>query len=430
MVQHVQTPSHAGVLRLSPDGEASALYRVPVQLLPARRVDLLTQLSGAFDLAESQPLGHANRVAHLSLAVARRLRLDGPTRRRTLYAALLHDSGVAVRVLPPHIDHSGGHTASGAWIASLMGLDEDVQHIIRATHERWDGEGRPRRYAMDDIPVEALLISAAHWVSDVITPSDHPLRARAALKAVTADDLEPLVGLRVGRALVDELRSDEVWMRLWAEDLAVTLAADVPGEGRASHQHVDRVAAAMGEVVDSAMREEGRAANVAALASEIGRRLGFGAAHCRALRLASLLLDLGQLGVPRDVTEKPALLTVDEMEQMERHPGVAAKLLEAIPGFAEIAHWVETHHERPDGRGYPEQLTAAELPLASRILAVSDSFWALCADRPYRGAYSPEEAIAVIEAAAGEQYDLAVVAQLRPALAALRARNGLSAAAA
>ncbi|MSQ30168.1 MAG: hypothetical protein EXR68_06760 [Dehalococcoidia bacterium] len=114
----------------------SELYRAPVELLSARRVDLLTYLNGAFDVAEGQPAGHAVRVAYLALAFARRLRLDVATRRQVLHVALLHDSGVAVRELPAEVDASGGYTAAGAWVASLMGLEDAIQDAIRCTHKR------------------------------------------------------------------------------------------------------------------------------------------------------------------------------------------------------------------------------------------------------------------------------------------------------
>ena len=398
-------------------------YRAPVQLQPVRRAELMTHLAGAFDLAEGQPVGHAVRVAHIASAFARNLRFDAASRRRVVYAALLHDAGVAVRTLPDGVEPTGGHTAAGAWVASLMGLEPAVQEAIRASHERWDGDGRPRRLAMDDIPVEALLVSAAHWVADFLGSATHPLRARAELRGVHIDDLEPLVGLRIGHAVLDEVRGDALWMRMWSDDLATLVAQGVPGEARPSIQHVDRVAAAMGEVVDASVREPGRAKHVATLAAEIGRALGLDDSNLRALRIAAQVLDIGQLGVPRHITEKPAILSVEEMEVMQRHPGWGAQLLEGIPGFAEVARWVEAHHERPDGRGYPEQLAGGEVPLGARILAVADSFWALCAERPYRTAMSEADALTFVEGAMGTHYDPAVVRTLRPALAAQRGQG-------
>ena len=152
------TQRAGGSITAAPSGDARAddTGTDRERLEPLRRVELLARLSGAFDLAESQQLGHAARVAHIALQLADRIGIEDGERDRLLYVALLHDAGVAVRELPGEVDPVGGHTAAGAWAASLFGLDDEVQSAIRATHERWDGEGRPRGIAMAAIPDASL----------------------------------------------------------------------------------------------------------------------------------------------------------------------------------------------------------------------------------------------------------------------------------
>jgi len=390
-----------------------------IRLQAARRADLLAGLSGAFDLAEGQEPGHAARVAHVALAVSRRLGFDAARRRRIFYVALLHDAGVPVRMLPSGIDVTGGHTAAGAWAASLFGLDERVQRAIRATHERWDGAGRPSGLSMAAIPPEALVVSAAHWACDRIGPDDHPLRARAALLSTPAPEIAAAFGQGVAEALLAELRDDVMWMPFWDGQLSSRIAAEVTGDGRPAVSTVERLARAMGQLIDAAVREPGRSERIARLAMELARTGGYDIAFRRAIGVAARLLDLGQLGVPRHITEKPDLLTITEMETMRRHPGWSARLLEGIPGLDELASWVEAHHERPDGRGYPEMLDHAEIPMPARILAVADAYWALRANRPYRNALSSEQAVSTILAGAGEQFDRTAAGWLPAALAAL-----------
>ena len=174
----------------------------------------------------------------------------------------------------------------------------------------------------------------------------------------------------------------------------------------------------MGEVVDAAARESGRSHRVSTLAVELARLAGAPDSECRAIGVAAHLLDIGLLGVPRYVTEKPAILSVGEMDVMRHHPSWAARILETMPGMGDIAQWVEFHHERPDGLGYPEMLEGDELPLASRILAVADSYCALRAERPYRAAFSADDAASTLEQSAGQQYDPQVVDLLPRALPA------------
>lgn len=393
-----------------------------VVLRPSSPAELLAPLSGAFDLAESQSPGHAVRVAHLAVSVATRLGVEAATRRSVLYAALLHDSGVAVRDFPGGADPggaegSGGHTAAGAWVASRFGLDQRIQDAIRCTHERWDGQGRPHGLAMEQVPLESLIVSSAHWACDLAEDPENPLRARARILRASPRDVEPAAGARVAEALGEVLRDDSTWTGLWNDALPALVAGAAGGEGRPTAANVEQFAAAMGEVVDASAREPGRSARVATLAGELAGRVGVSARERRAVGVAALLMDIGQLGVPHYVADKPDVLTVDEVELIRRHPGWAARIIDFVPGLEQIARAVEAHHERPDGRGYSEQLAGDEIPLAARILAVADAYWALRAVRPYRETFSAAEAVEIIEASAGTQYDAELAGLLTEALA-------------
>lgn len=381
-----------------------------VRVRPARRIDMIACLSDGFDLAEEQAPGHAARVASLACDIAERLGLDAGVQRVVLHAGLLHDAGVSVRV-------AGGHTLGGAWVADLFGLDEAVQQAIRASHERWDGAGRPLGLGGTEIPWASLCVQAAHWVCETAEHAGNPLRARAEIARTPVDLLVPALGPAVAEAVREVVRDDETWLALWDDSLAVRLALAGASEGKPSRRKVIGAAEAMGIVVDSAVREVGRAARVASLARALGTEMGLPPGHIDALGVAGLLLDIGQLGVSRHIADKPAILTVDEMEQMRRHPGLGARILERVPGMGEVASWVESHHERPDGRGYPEMLEGDRLPLPPRILGAADAYCALRADRPYRAAFSRDEAIRLMEAGRNAQFDALVVQALPVALA-------------
>lgn len=396
-----------------PGATAPALPFSPtreIRVRPARRIEMIACLSDGFDLAEQQAPGHAARVASLACDIAERLGLDAEVQRVVLHAGLLHDAGVGVRM-------AGGHTAGGAWVADLFGLDEAVQGAVRASHERWDGTGRPLGLDGAEIPWASLCVQAAHWVCETAEHAGNPLRARAEIARTPADLLIPALGPAVAAAVREVVRDDEAWLAVWDDSLAARLALAGAPEGRPSRRKVIGAAEVMGTVVDSAVREAGRAARVASLARALGAKMGLPAGHVDALGVAGLLLDIGQLGVPRNIADKPSILTVDEMEQMRRHPGLGARILERVPGLAEVAGWVESHHERPDGRGYPEMLGGDRLPLPPRILGAADAYCALRADRPYRAAFPPDEAMRLMEAGRGAQFDALVVEALPAALA-------------
>jgi HD-GYP domain-containing protein (c-di-GMP phosphodiesterase class II) len=130
------------------------------------------------------------------------------------------------------------------------------------------------------------------------------------------------------------------------------------------------------------------------------------------LRRAALLHDIGKLGVSNRILDKPGRLTTAEFAQIREHPLVTRRILERVPGFAPLAPVAAAHHERLDGSGYPQGLTAAELTMPMRMLAVADVYDALTSERPYRAAMRSEQALAIIRVEAPHALDQAAAAAL------------------
>lgn len=143
---------------------------------------------------------------------------------------------------------------------------------------------------------------------------------------------------------------------------------------------------------------------VAALAVQFARSLGMPSDRVAKLETAALLHDVGKIGVSDVVLRKNDRLTAEEFAQVREHPHLAVRILRAIPG-TEILPWILGHHERWDGRGYPDGLAADAIPLEARILAICDAFDAMTSVRPYRAAMPTEDALDEIMAGAGSQFD-------------------------
>ncbi|MHB1808465.1 MAG: bifunctional diguanylate cyclase/phosphohydrolase [Solirubrobacteraceae bacterium] len=140
----------------------------------------------------------------------------------------------------------------------------------------------------------------------------------------------------------------------------------------------------------------------------MGRALGLSEREIGRVRLAGLLHDIGKVGVPDSILQKPGSLTDEERETIERHPALGAQILDH-PSLADIRDWVGAHHERPDGRGYPRGLRGEAIPLQARILAVADAYEAMTSDRAYSAAMDPTAARAELERHARTQFDERVV---------------------
>lgn len=140
-------------------------------------------------------------------------------------------------------------------------------------------------------------------------------------------------------------------------------------------------------------------------ARRMGERLGMGPKELQALEAASLLHDIGKLGVPDYILNKPGKLTEHEFNKMKIHPVIGAEILSNVKFDFPVASFVRAHHERWDGCGYPDGLRGEEIPLGARILALVDHFDALHSDRPYRRALTREEALEHIKNQSGIFFD-------------------------
>jgi putative nucleotidyltransferase with HDIG domain len=142
----------------------------------------------------------------------------------------------------------------------------------------------------------------------------------------------------------------------------------------------------------------------------VARALGVTAPHqLKAIEAGALLHDIGKLGVPDYLLNKPTTLTRAEFDVMKKHTTTGARILAAVNFPYPVVPIVRHHHERWDGKGYPDGLVAAEIPVGARILAVVDCFDALTSDRPYRPRLSDEEAVGILRERQGTFYDPAVV---------------------
>ncbi len=218
-------------------------------------------------------------------------------------------------------------------------------------------------------------------------------------------------------AAAKELGSDRTV--IYSDEVARTLAQPgLQGDGQLQLATVIALAEAL-DIRDTGTGQHSR--TVGRYAELMARELGLAEEHVERVRLAGVLHDIGKIGISDSVLSKAGPLDADEWQQMYTHPEIAARLL-SHPGFDDLRAWILAHHERPDGAGYPYRLSADEIPLEARIIAVADAYEAMTADRVYRPSLGAETARAELKAGSGSQFDPRVVSAFVRALDAGRAR--------
>jgi putative two-component system response regulator len=205
------------------------------------------------------------------------------------------------------------------------------------------------------------------WVVFLLTPQ-HNDHGDVVLEAgaddcvrTIANDRELLMRLMKARRMKQATDSLED-----AEMVITALANAVEGKDSYTCGHVERVGA---------------------YSVAIGRRLGLGEPDLLALKQGGIVHDIGKVGIPDHVLNKPGKLTDEELAIMRRHPLIGYDILKPLRTFHNVLPIVRWHHEKLNGRGYPDGISGEQIPILARIAAVADVFDALATDRPYRNAF-------------------------------------------
>jgi HD-GYP domain-containing protein (c-di-GMP phosphodiesterase class II) len=422
--------------------------------------DVLAGLSYALDLTEGQRQGHAVRSCLIGMRIGETIGLDETERSALFYALLMKDLGcssnaarfaalfgaddqdlkaaiktinwarftesfrfVTRNVAPGAFwlsrvwrgmavlskgpegarDVVRTRCERGADIAKMLGFPAPTVQAIRSIDEHWNGHGQPYGLKGHDIPAFGRIVGLAQTVE--VFASSYGVR--------TAFDM---AAARRGRwfepALVDALstlKHDQAFWQLLAEGDVLAEAARVTPRARvivADDEVLDQVAEAFARVIDAKSPWTYRHSNgVAALAIQLGTRLGLALPEMRTLKRAALMHDLGKLGVSNLILDKPGRLTDDEIAAMRQHPKHTRDILSRVGCFSPIAAVAAAHHERLDGAGYDCGMSAETISLSSRILAVADICDALRASRPYREGLPPERILDIMKREVGTAID-------------------------
>src|SRR5215213_10530425 len=408
---------------------------------PIRLSEVVRGLSHALDITEGEAPGHAARTCVIGMRLAQQLGLDAQSRSDLFYALLLKDAGCSANsarmaALFGADDHIAKRTSKRVdWAGKLPAFMWSVRTVaprgslrarterlraikdegevtaeaIRALDEHWDGRGQPRALRGEEIPLLGRIVCLAQTV-EIFHAAGGVRAAWGVARRRSGRWFDPSLVAALRGCLRDlDVKSD---VSEWEPEDRLLEADDA---------RLERIATAFAGVVDAkspwTYRHSDRASVIAA---GVAAALGADASTLDDLRRAAMLHDIGKLSVSNRILDKPGPLTEAEFAKVREHPLVTAEILGRVPGLRHLAPLASTHHERLDGHGYPHGLTAADLDMPMRVLAVADVFEAVTSERPYRAAMSAEQALRILRAEVPDRLDAEVVA----ALTALVGRRG------
>lgn len=286
-------------------------------------------------------------------------------------------------------------------IAERLGMPGPVQQALLHVFEQWDGKGMPHGVRAQSIPVVSRIVLLTSFL-DVFH--------RAGGREAALDVARQRRGKAFDPELVDAFlavgRNDAFWAGLDDERVWDTVLALEPEQS--PHRYIDEariteVALAFADYADiKAPHLAGHSRRVAEVAERIGRVMSLDERRLVDLHRSGLVCDIGLVAVPSFVLGKPhERLTDAEREQYWLHPHHSQRILSRIPAFEHLLPSIAAHHERLDGRGYPNGLAAARIPLEARILVVASRFDELTHDTPDAAAMALDQAGVALRAEAG-----------------------------
>jgi HD-GYP domain-containing protein (c-di-GMP phosphodiesterase class II) len=413
-----------------------------------RLAELVAALSLGVDLGFGQPMEHVLRQCLIALRLAERIGLDEQTRAAVYYTALLVNVGchadaheqakwfgddialksakydhelrslraaaAGMRLIgsgnPPlhrfriglefavsghrEVDNMINHHAAMArTLGEQLGLPDEVLEALGAAYEQWDGRGWPGKRRGADIPVASRLAQLAEFV-EVAHRVGGVEAAKELARRRGGKQFDPaLAQLMCAEAdiILSNLDSIGTWEAVIGAEPALALVL--------SGDQFDAALLAIANFVDlKSPYTLGHARAVADLAAHAGAQLRLSEEEKRTLRRAGLVHDLGRLGISNSIWDKRGPLGPGEWERVRIHPYLTERMLHQSDALGPLGAIAVQHRERLDGSGYPRGLSGAAISSHARILGAADAYQAMREPRPYRSAYSADQAAAELRA--------------------------------
>lgn len=353
---------------------------------------LIEGLSYALDAAEKSYFSHSKHVAYISYMVGKELGVDNELLEDIYYAALLHDIGAANAYVIKD------HCIFGRDMLLKLPIKKSLSEYVYYHHERYDGSG-PFELKSDSIPL----------VSQIIAFADLFDKNFAETKINNLDNFKNIIMWLENNKIVFNpiiydpflklIEKEHFLLDYFNHEFSNVLKkrVDIIGK-KLSYEEVMPFAQIFSEIIDRRSPFTYRhSIGISTLVNRVVSKLGYNSEIQDKMTISALLHDVGKLVISNDIIDKSGKLDDEERFQINKHTYYTRWILEQIDGFEEIVEYASNHHEKLNGKGYPQQLKAEDIGELDHIMTICDIYQALTEDRPYRKTMQIEKVWSIID---------------------------------
>ncbi len=383
---------------------------------------IVSSLAFTMDQFGGQNRMHARRVAVIAAALSEKIL---PEKKDVIfYASLLSDVGVAIFGEHPleypymeeqkRLPHIFEHSITGARIIQKLLFPDDAGVFVRDHHEWYDGSGYPNRKKGEDTPLGAQIIRIADSIDQMMKIHE----------TGQFSDIYNYLRLNKGREFnpilwnaIMDLKCKDAGMFFkrvfdnnyteWVFSEAIqTVNPYWVSSTSLTDDSMKAILETFSEVIDAKYKHLGKHSKRVSLFSEkIARAMELPQDEIKKIQYAAYLHDIGKIYVPSEILDKTGYLSDREKEIMRRYSIITMEVLDTVEVFRDFVDIAGFHHERYDGKGYPDRLSGDDIPMGARILHIADAVDAMLSDRAYRAALSVENTVIQLQRCSGTQFD-------------------------
>ncbi len=347
-------------------------------------------------------LNHSRRVAYISLNIAKAIGLSEDNQKDLFALSLLHDSGFTLSGLKlkpgfKMFELMPDHCIEGEKVISYLPFLMSRKDVIKYHHENHNGSGF-FGISGDDIPFLSQIIHLADFLDINFNLAQLDSQKRVEAKHYVVRGKNKLFSPDVVDAFMSFAHKERFWADLLFYNIIEVLERIAPQIiYEYSWKDLIPISETFMKIIDSKSKFTYRhSRGITEMIEIMSDFYGFNTEKKLKLHITANLHDLGKLYIPNSILEKPDKLGSVELSEIRKHSYFTKLVLDKISGFKDISSWASNHHEKLNGKGYPESLTGEELDFESRLMGVIDICQALTEERPYRKGLTQREVIKII----------------------------------